>query len=217
MIAGGLLGTATYASGVFYAALISAGVLTVILVPYKIYRFNFGWAKASATVVYLLYTALGVLAGWGGYEAASAIGWQPAPHSAVLTGILFGAFGQAAARVHFARIPGGESADVITLLSVAGDWLGGVLDWHVPRAVERRLAKLPPDQLAQYVERAYAKSVRESNLRTAAKKQLKVQMEDAIKGLAATNEASKRQARTTLLVLGEDWVMTYRLDRPRSE
>jgi hypothetical protein len=217
MVAGGVLGATTYASEVFYAALISAGVLTVILVPYKIYRFNFGWAMVSATVVYLFYTALGVAAGWGGYEAATAIGWQPAPHSSLLTGILFGAFGQAAARVHLARIPGGESADVVTLLSAAGDWLAGVLDWHVPRAIERRLDKLPPDQLAQYVKRVYAKSVSKSSQRTASTKQLKLEMEEAIQGLTDPDEATKKDAKSTLVLLGEDWVMKYRLDRPRRE
>jgi hypothetical protein len=217
MVAGEVFATTTYASEVFYAALIGAGVLTVILVPYKIYRFNFGWATVPATLVYLLYTALGVAAGWGGYEAATAIGWQPAPHSSLLTGILFGAFGQAAARVHLARIPGGESADVITLLSAVGAWLAGVLDWHVPRAIERHLDKVPRDQLAQYVKLVYAKSVRNSSLRAATKKRLKLTMEEAIQDLASPDEATKKDAKSRLVLLGGEWVMQYRFDRPRRE
>ncbi len=219
MTGGGLpSATVTYASAVLYAALVSAGLLTIILVPYKIYRFNFGWAKLSAAVVYLIYTVLGIAAGFGGYEAMTAIGWQPAPHSSVVTGVLFGAFGWATARVHLGRVPGGEAADVLTLLSLAGEWLAGALDWHVKRAVDRRLWKLPPEQLAQYVTLMFERSVKRSPIvPQATKKQIAKEVKTHVRGLKAADETDRSEALTALRVVAADWVREYKFDCPRPE
>jgi hypothetical protein len=73
------------------ASIASAAILTVVLIPYRDYAFHFEWAKVTAAVVYVIFTALGCAAGWGGFTAATAIGWHPAPESELLTGLIYGA------------------------------------------------------------------------------------------------------------------------------
>jgi hypothetical protein len=206
----------TNSGDVLHASLATGGVLTAILIPYKTYAFHFDWAKLASVVVYVLFAALGVAAGFGGYEACAAIGWRPVPGSSIVTGVIYGAFGQAAVRVRLDRIPGGDAADALTLLSAAGDWLAGVLDVQIPRAVRRQLAKLPPGELAQYVDHLYKLRVEsDGDLSEAAIKGFGRRVDSSVNDVAFGEEAAKDRARTTLRALGEQWVMHYEFDRPR--
>jgi hypothetical protein len=196
-------------------AIATSLLLTVILVPYQDYAFHFAWAKRASPVAYGTFLVLGAAAGWGGYAAATAIGWKPAdPH--FLRGLIYGAFGQAVVRVHLERVPGGEAAEALTMLSAFGDWLAGVLDVQVVRAVRRRLAGLPPDELAQYVDHLFRLRVAgdTENLDESTRKEFAHAVDAAVDAVLSGDEAARLRARSSLRVLGEGWVMRYKFAPP---
>ena len=198
------------------ASIATAAVLTVVLIPYRDYAFNFEWAKVTSAAVYVIFTALGCAAGWGGFEAATAIGWHPAPDSTVLTGLVYGAFGQAVVRVHLDKIPGGEAAEALTPLSVAGDWLSGVFDVQVPRAVRRRLRSLSSEELAQYVGHLFRlRVVADTCLSEQAHKEFAQRVNESVRDVLSADPASRIEARSSLMAMGEGWVLKYKFDRPQ--
>jgi hypothetical protein len=197
-------------------AIVTSIVLTVISVPYRDYAFHFAWSKRASPVVYLIFLALGGAAGWAGHEAATAIGWEPADNEFV-RGLIYGAFGQAAVRVHLTRIPGAEATEALTMLSAAGDWLAGALDVQVGRAVRRRLALLPADHLAQYVDHLFRLKVAgDGNLDENARKEFAQTVDAAVSDVLRGDDVARLQASSSLRALGEGWVTTYRFSPPES-
>jgi hypothetical protein len=163
--------------------------------------------------VYALFLALGAAAGCGGYAAATAMGWEPT-ETFLLRGIVYGAFGQAVARVHLQRIPGGEATEALTVLSATGDWLAGVLDVHIPGAVRRHLAKLPPEQLAQYVDHLFRLKVVGDASFKGSRKKFATTVNDATRDLLEEDPVARLQASSSLRALGEDWVLKYKFSPP---
>jgi hypothetical protein len=197
------------------AAVLGAALVTVVAVPYGIYAFHFEWARGASAITYAAYVLVGAAAGWGGYEAARAIAWHPFPDSSLLTGLAYGAFGQAIVRVHFDKIPGGdEAAEAFTPLSLLGDWLGDALRVRVRRNVRRELRKMPAAELAQYVSHLLALEVVEDGcLNEATKKEFAQRVAQALSEIVPGG-APPVQARSTLMAIGEGWVLRYKFDRP---
>jgi len=56
-----------------HTSLATGRVLTADLIPCRTYALHFDWARLASMVVYVMFAALGVAAGFGDYEASTPI------------------------------------------------------------------------------------------------------------------------------------------------
>jgi hypothetical protein len=194
---------------------IAAGVvLTFVSVPYKDYSYQFRWAKFAASVVYLLFLAVGALAGWAGFVVGRSIGWHPVPESQVATGIIYGALGLGIVRVRLDKLPS-DAEDALTPISIVGDWLTDSLKDHVPNAVLKKLYDLTYEELAQYTSLLFKLKVSlDVELPEEARKQLGKLVKSSAHDVLYGSKAKKIDGWSTLMRMGQEWVPKYRFGPP---
>lgn len=198
--------------------LLTAVVVSVILtarsLPPREYTYQHTWAGRATLVAYVAFLGIGAAAGWAGWRAATAIGWQPTD-SSFFRGVILGSFGQAIVRVHLKRIPNGSSEDAFTLLTVLNDLVAGILDESVAVAVTRGLERLEPEALAQHVSYMFYRFVAaDERYPENTRKLFEARIAAGVSELLAGDDAARLRAQSLLLALAEDWTLRYHVLRP---
>ena len=194
------------------AALVLAG----LLYPWKLHGHQRSWTRLApwlGLVCYLLlFGVAGGLLGWG---FGAWTGWEP--DNLIARGVFWGSFGAAVLRAQFDRLPQPDVAGpAVSAAGLAGSVIAGAVEGRVDAAVERRLADLADDQLAQYVLDLLEGGVkRDLRLSEYDRKDLAKKVNQASKEIKSGTEDEKQAARAFLRQSGRRWVYDYAFSPPQ--
>lgn len=194
------------------AALVLAG----LLYPWKLHGHQRSWTRLAPRLGLVCYLLLfGVAGGLLGWGFGAWTGWEP--DNLIARGVFWGSFGAAVLRAQFDRLPQPDLAGpAVSAAGLAGSVIAGAVEGKVDAAVERRLADLADDQLAQYVLDLLEGGVkRDLKLSEYDRKDLAKKVNQASKEIKSGTEDDKRAARAFLRQSGRRWVHDYTFSPPQ--
>jgi hypothetical protein len=195
-------------------AIVVSVIWTARSLRFSDFAYQRSWSPLATLFAYLVFLGIGAAAGWGGWRAATAIGWRPTS-SHFLLGVIYGTFGNAIVRVHLKKIPDGNVEEAFTILTVLSDIVAGILDVKILDAVSRGLERMQPEVLAQYVSYLFYRSVaNDERYDQKARKMFEATIAANVDDIVGGTSAKRVQAQSSLRALGEDWAARYRVRRP---
>lgn len=195
-------------------AIVVSVIWTARSLRFSDYAYERSWSPRATLLAYLVFLGIGAAAGWGGWRAATAIGWRPTS-SHFFRGVIYGTFGNAIIRVHLKKIPNGNVEEAFTILTVLSDIVAGILDYKVPDAASRCLERMQPEVLAQYVSYVFYRFVAtDERYQRKTRKMFEATIAANLNDLLGGDPAKRVQAQSSLRALGEDWTARYKVRRP---